>query len=178
MTITDQYLVGNPEPFSETLRKWFFDLWVNAKTDNVKPKFMSPHGVDGAVADLTKSVSSTDWQAFINQDFIRLKQVGQIPTNDKTGGLGQVRSIYMVHIDIFSESANRQYLFGKHINDIIHDNMPNNQNRINKTDGQTSAIATFDRTHIHWEQIGEFKDVGVVMQLAGELGIVTAQNKS
>lgn len=180
MVVTDIYLVGNPEPFDETVRRLIANLWDNTNTETKTPIFRSPHGKDAAVADLTKAVSANAWMKDINKDLIRFKTSDSVrfPQAQPSGN----KFVYMIDtvtIDIFGNFPNRAFLFAREVNRILLENQPNNSVRIKKSNGtQDSAIHQFDRQGIDFTEITEVEASGIVYQLAGELGCVWQRNKS
>ena len=180
MVITDVFLVGDPEPFDETIRGLIGRSWTPGNTDSVTPKFRSPHGFGSGVADLTKTTKVNAWMKDINKDLIRFKQVDTIrydqaqPTGNKF-----FMMLTTVDIDIFAERPSRYFLFDREINRIIQENIPNNNVRIRKSNNtQDSAIHTFDRQVVEFAKIGEFGKGGIQYQWAGELGCVWQRNKT
>lgn len=185
MTIVTQYLVGNPERFDETIRRFIAASWVPANTESVTPQFMSPQSAatdtaGTAAADTTKTKSGNAWEMAENKDFVRFIQ-GEtrrfLP--DKPAGTRFVRMITFVNIDIFAQTPHRMLLFQEEINRIIHETQPNLSVRITKSNNtQNSAIASFDRTNIEWTPIGEFAEHGIRMEESGSIGCVWQKNKS
>ena len=180
MVITDNYLVGDPEPFDETIRALIARDWTDANTETVTPTFLSPHGRGTATADFTTKLSANAWMRDINKDLLRFKQVDTIryaqaqPTGNKF-----FMMLTTVNIDIFAERPNRYFLFDREINRIIQETIPNNSVRIKKSNNiQDSAIHTFDRQVVEFAKIGDFAEGGIRYQWAGELGIVWQRNKS
>jgi len=178
--ITDNYLVGDPETFDETIRALMSRLWTAANTESATPVFLSPHGRASAAADYTSKTSATAWMKDINKDLIRFKQMDTTryeqaqPTGNKF-----FMMLTIVAIDIFAEKPYRAFLFEREVNRIIQENIPNNSVRIKKSDNvNDSAIHTFDRQVVGFIPIGAFEKTGIVYQKAGELGCVWQRNKS
>ncbi len=178
MTITDQFLVGPAEPFDETIRAFISRLWTSANTENITPKFRSPHGVASDAADFTTKMSANAWMMDVNKDLIRFKQVETL-RQDLASGNKFVALVTTVDIDIFAERPNRYFLFEREINRIIHENMPSNNVRIKKSNNtDDSAIFTFDRLYVEFLKIGDFEKGGIRYQWAGELGIMWQRTKT
>ncbi len=180
MAITDVYLVGDPEPFDETIRAFIARDWLSANTEAVTPKFLSAHGKDTDAADFTTKLSANAWMKDINKDLIRFKQVDTTRyAQAQPSGNKFFVMLTMVNIDIFAERPNRYFLFDREINRIIQENIPNNSIRIKKSDNTNdSAIHTFDRQVVEFTKIGDFAEGGIRYQHAGELGCVWQRNKS
>ena len=180
MVITDNYLVGDPEPFDETIRALLSRLWDDTNTEGVTPTFLSPHGRASATADFTSTISTNAWMKDINKDLIRVKQIDTIRyAQAQPSGNKFFMMLTTVNIDIFAERPNRYFLFDREINRIIQENIPNNSVRIKKSNNtDDSAIHTFDRQVVEFTKIGDFAEGGIRYQWAGELGIVWQRNKS
>ena len=178
--ITDNYLVGDPEPFDETIRALISRDWDDANTETVTPKFLSPHGRDSGTADFTSTISTNAWMKDINKDLIRFKQQETLPYSQaQPSGNKWFMMVTTINIDIFAERPNRYFLFDREINRIIQETIPNNSVRIKKSNNtQDSAIHTFDRQVIPFIKIGDFAEGGIRYQWAGELGLVWQRNKS
>jgi len=180
MTITDNFLVGDPEPFDETIRAFIARSWTAANTENVTPIFRSPHGLGSAAAVLTTKTSANAWVKDINKDLIRFKQIDTIRYGQaQPSGNKFFMMLTTVNINIFAERPNRAFLFDREINRIIQENIPNNSVRIKKSDNtDDSAIHTFDRQVVEFVKVGDFKDEGIKYQWAGELGLVWQRIKT
>jgi len=180
MVITDNYLVGDPEPFDETIRALIARDWTSANTEGVTPIFLSPHGRSTTVADLATTISANAWMKNINKDLIRFKQVETIAFEPfQPSGNKSYAMLTTVNIDIFAETPNRAFLFDREINRIIQETIPNNSVRIKKSNNtDDSAIHTFDRQVVSFLKIGDFDKGGIQYQWAGELGVVWQRNKS
>lgn len=179
MTITDNYLVGSPEPFDETIRFLIATDWLSANTESATPVFLSPHGRSTDAADYTTKVSANSWMMDINKDLIRFKVTDTIRYDQaQPSGNKFFMMLTTVEIEMFAERPNRAFLFDREINRIIQETIPNNSVRINKSDGSNSAIHTFDRQVIEFAKVGSFEDSGIVYEWIGDLGIVWQRIKT
>lgn len=145
MTIETTYLVGDAEPFDETLRYYFSSNWVPSETNDITPVFLSPHGKDSQAADLENGISQADINSKKASALIVFQSTEHIPIPSNNNLSKTIET--PIGITIYGRSKYEIFLLINHINDIILDNMPSGNFRIKKSDGiQDSAIAYFKQT--------------------------------
>lgn len=179
MTITIEHLEGELEGFDETIRHLIAINWDDENTESKTPKFLSPHGRDEDASSPTEQVSPNSWAMHKNKDLIRFKQQQTIRNDSGSLGNGTIRLITFVYIEIFAETNHRKLLFGEEVNRIIFENIPNSSTRLKKSDNTNdSAIHTFDRQNIEWNERGSFEDAGIIRFLEGEIGCLWQKRRS
>jgi len=180
MTIVFAYQVGDFESPEETIRKLVFDNWINAETQNVKPKMISPLGFDGdeAGVDADSQMSSNDWLSAKTSEYIRFKYTDTVEQKPDDLDNSHIRKNYIIQIDVFGTNSLRSGLFKEQIENILFENQPNSSKRINKTNGEISGIVTFDRQALEWLEIGTFEDEGLVREWQAEIGCLFQKNKT
>ncbi|MCV0398549.1 MAG: hypothetical protein K5785_00985 [Nitrosarchaeum sp.] len=154
MTIETSYLVGDPEPFDETLRYYFSSNWDDSKTNDVTPVFLSPHGKDSEAANLAKEISQADIKGLKAKALI-LFETTENRLDLQRSSAGKLRNgkASVVQITIYSRTKHEGFLFAEQINDIIQDNYPNTATRIKKSGGsQDSAIVSFEEKGVTFSE--------------------------
>lgn len=179
MTITVDYLENGMEGFDETIRHLISRNWDDDNTESKTPLFLSPHGRNNDEATAAEAVSPSAWAMHKNKDLIRFKQQQTVRNDAGSLGNSTIRLISTVLIEIFAETEHRKLLFGEEVNRIIFENMPRQTSRILKSDNtDDSAIATFDRSNIEWNERGSFEDAGIIRFLEGELGCLWQKRRT
>jgi len=141
---------------------------------------ISPLGFDGDVAATTtdKQISTNDWIEAKKAEHIRFKYTDTIQQKPDDLDNKHIRKNYIVQIDVFSTNSLLSILFKEQIENILFENQPNSSIRINKTNGVTSGIVTFDRQALEWLEIGTFEDEGLVREWQAEIGCLFQKNKT
>lgn len=178
--INYNYLVGSFEDPAESLRKLIFDEWTPANTDGATPKIYSPMGFNFSETPfLTKKEHGhADWNIPKSGDFIRLYFLRSEPIQPDIMVNNITRSNSIIAIDVYAVNSNRLSLFSEEISNIIFENQPNNTIRLEKTDGNNSAVATFDRQRLDWVRIGAIDDTGITRGLNAILGCTIEKFKT
>lgn len=115
----------------------------------------------------------------IQKDLIRIKQISSIRKPNQSSPIDFSTKTAMLTIDVFGVTPYRAWLFANEIEDILFNALPNTSTRIKKTNGtDDSAISTFDRLTLDWNEIGAFENIGIVYQLTSEFGCNFIKNKS
>lgn len=180
MTIIYNHLVPPFEDPAESVRKFIYDNWDNSNTDSITPKMYSPLGYDN-------QISSTDTKAEHNRadytkpktgDFIRFYFLRSDPIQPDIMVNNVTRSNIILSIDVYAVNSNRLILFTEELSKIILQNQPNNTIRIPKTNGDNSAIATFDRQRLDWARIGAIEDTGITRGQNAILGCTIEKFKT
>ena len=176
--MTIQFLQGTAEPFPETIRRLLASEWDDSETMDVTPVMVSPNGQGDAEADHSATLKKNDWKILDNRDAVRIYE-GDTARQDPADMWNRTqRMVTTVYIDIFATSPLMGTLMKNEINRIILGNMPNNSDRILKSNGtENSAIATWDRQSIDWEKINDVSDRDTALQYSGQLGCVWSQTK-
>lgn len=174
MTVTYNYLVGTFEDPAESIRLFIEGIWNPLNTDNVKPIFYSPLGFGDNVAstDTKDEHRSADWDKPRTGDFIRLHTINTVRVAPDSQVNNIVRMSHVISIDVFSVNSFRMALFMEELSNIIFANQPTQIKRIPKTNGEDSAIATFDRMSFEFTTIGLFTDKGIIRGKNTTLGCV------
>lgn len=180
MAIVYNYLVGAYEDPAESVRKFIWDKWVPANTDGVKPQMFSPLGFDGETSskETKDEHGRADWNQPKSGDFMRFyflrngKIQSEITVNNIT------RNNKIIAIDVFAVNSNRLALFTEEVSRIIFEFQPNTTFRIPKTDGDDSAIATFDTQELEWARIGAIDEAGITRGLNALLGCAIEKFKT
>lgn len=150
-------LVGDWEPFSESVRKWLYDSWTGTK-----PRMVSQFGYDDQQNELTEN----DWKALMRDraDYISLR-TGETRTLSSANHWAERATT--IYIDIFSETKAADLALA--IDEII---IANPVPTINKTNGEASAILGFFEYTPDWTAIQKDTNVGLVTQYAGEIDVI------
>lgn len=163
-SIIYNYLVGTFEDPAESLRKFIFDNWTSANTDNTKPKMYSPLGFDSSIASIntTKEHGHADWNIPKSGDFIRFTHFNteEVDANSLSNNISRV--YWNISVDVFSVNSFRLALFLQEIENIMFKQLTNTTNRINKTNGQPSAIASIRKQVFSWSPIGTYFETGII----------------
>jgi len=180
MTIVYNFLTPPFEDPAESLRKFIYDNWNDSNTDSITPKMYSPLGFDDQVSSTeTKDEHNrADYNKPKTGDFIRLYFLRSDPIQPDIMVNNVTRSNTVIAIDVYAINSNRLALFTEEISNIIFDNQPNTSIRIPKTNGDDSAIATFDRQRLDWVRIGAIDDTGITRGLNAILGCTIEKFKT
>jgi len=163
MTVIYNYLVNTYEDPAESIRKFIFDKWTAANTDNVTPKMYSPLGFDGNISsiDTKDEHNRADYNKPRTSDFIRFYELRTVRIQPDIMVNNVTRELVMISIDLYSINSYRSTLFQQELSNIIFENQPNTSTRIPKTNGEDSAIATFNTQSFEWARIGLITDAGI-----------------
>ena len=178
MTISITYLVGTKEPFDETLRHYFSTNWVPSETNGITPVFLSPHGKDSDPADLNVELSQADIENLKASGLILFQTTEHIPLSNASNDQTTIETPIL--ITAYARTKNEMSLFISHINDIMHENMPNSSVRIKKSNGtEDSAIAYFkQRKGIQFSQPQVKDKEGFVYISTGFLSCMWVKTKT
>jgi len=162
--VTYNYLVGTFEDPAESIRKFIYDNWIIANTDNVKPKMYSPLGFDTSVASTVtaKEHRHADWNKPKTGDFIRFTLFNTEEVDAASLSNNISRAYWNVSVDVFAVNSYRLVLFMQEIENVMFKHLTNTINRINKTNGQASAIASIKKQVFVWSPIGAYFDTGII----------------
>ena len=165
-----QYLVGDPEPYAETIRKMLHTGWIAANTGK-RPTIASGYHKDGAAYTTgDPALTPNDWTALGKDDIIRLHDGASVRESPENWARGTQRHIATVYIDVISYDSATAGLYAAEIDRIILDSVPDTSTRLPKSDGSDSAITTFDRLAIDWTVLAAIPKGRRYYQLSGELG--------
>jgi len=180
MAILYNYLVGKYEDPAESVRKFIYDNWTPANTDGITPKMYSPLGFDDqqSSTDTKDEHNRVDYNKPKTGDFIRFYFLRSDPIQPDIMVNNITRSNTIITIDLYAVNSNRLALFSQEISNIIFENQPNTTIRIPKTDGDDSAIATFDRQRLDWARIGVIDEAGITRGLNAILGCTIEKFKT
>lgn len=175
MTVSNTYLEGTHEPFSETVRALIGREWAAANTANITPKILSDFGHGANPGALDEPLKSNDFMLKDDEAAIIFKEGN---TLTRTFDNNFIEFETTVFIDIFG-STKIQYLIKEEINRIIFENQPNSTKRIKKSDNSNdSAIINIKQNAVDWRKIGSINDVNLEEQLAGQVECIWEQQKT
>jgi len=180
MPIVYNHLIPPFEDPAESIRKFIYDKWDINNTDDIKPKMYSPLGFDSQPSsiDTKDEHNRADYNKPKTGDFIRFYFLRSDPIQPDIMVNNITRSNTIISIDVYAVNSNRLSLFTEEISNIIFQNQPNNTVRIPKTNGDNSAIATFDRQRLDWVRIGAIDDTGITRGLNAILGCTIEKFKT
>lgn len=178
--ITYNYLTPPFEDPAESIRKFIYDNWTITNTDNIKPKMYSPLGFDNnkSSIDTKDEHNRADYNKPKTGDYIRFYFLRSDPIQAEIMVNNITRSNIIIAIDVYAVNSNRLSLFTEELANIIFDNQPNTTIRIPKTNGDDSAIATFDRQRLDWARIGAIDDSGITRGFNAILGCTIEKFKT
>ena len=113
-----------------------------------------------------------DWDLLTADDVIRLHEGAQRREDPENWSRGTQRHITTVYVDAISYDSATVRLYATEIDRIILAVMPSTSARLAKSDGDDSAIATFDRFALDWEAPVSIPEGRRYYQMSGELGCV------
>lgn len=175
MPVSTLYLDGEPEPFAETVRHWLAINWpANA---SIAPVIMSSHG---------ENTNPATKQALAQVNFDGAKSINSIIVmNDGKGkpiqngnGITTHRYISYVEITIYGDTPANIDAMSRIVDEILLEHYANTTVRVNKSDGKTSAIMTFDTDSLDWSPPVTYKDAGIDVMTVATLGCVWQQSIS
>lgn len=180
MVITYNFLVGDYEDPAESIRKFIFDNWTASDTDDITPKMYSPLGFDDSVSstDTKDEHNRADYNQPKTGDFIRFYVLRTVRIQPELMVNNITRENIIISIDVYAVNSNRLALFSQELSNIIFENQPNFTVRVPKTDGDDSAIATFDTQSLDWSRIGLIDETGITRGLNALLGCAIEKFKS
>ncbi len=180
MTILYNHLVGTFEDPAESIRKLIYVTWDNTQTNNITPKMYSPLGYDSVTSSITTKDehSRVDYNSPKTGNFIRFYHLRTDPIQPDIMVNNITRSNVIIAIDVYAVNSHLLSLFLEHISNIIFDTQPNTTTRIPKTNGESSAIATFDRQRLDWARIGAIDDAGITRGFNAILGCTIEKFKT
>ena len=172
MAITTEFLVGEHEAFSDTIRALIAREWSLSDV----PTVMSMCGVgdNAAKSNLTENdfISGRKGE---DLQFIRVYD-GDTTILESTNHFVEMEST--VYIDVFTRPSQITQ-FASEVDRILYENTPNGTNRIRKAGGSlNSAIWNIKNYIPEWRRIAEDREAGLPEQYAGEIRILWQKTKT
>ena len=172
MTITTEYLVGEAEAFSDTIRALIAREWSLSDV----PTVMSMCGIgdNAAKGNLTEN----DFLSARKGEDLRFIRVydGDTTILESTNQFIEYEST--VFIDVFARPSQITQ-FAEEIDRILFENTPNGTNRIRKAGGSlNSAIWNVKNYVPEWRRIAEDREAGLPEQYAGTIQVLWQKTKT
>lgn len=175
MTITNTYLEGSMEPFSETIRALTAREWNNTNTDSTTPKFLSGFGTGDDAANLNKPLKANDYVLKDDESAIIFREGNTVTVSHDNNFVELETTVY---VDIYG-TTKLQLLCKEEFDRIIFENQPNSSIRTKKSDNSNdSPIINVRQNVIDWTKIGEIKEINVIEQLSGQIECLWEKQKS
>ena len=172
MALTYQHLVGDQEPYAETLRLLLALEWPRPPGHPLESitHLYTPHGAGGARPDYAHPRTHNDALAARSHGRLAVEiEEGETAVESETAVL--TAGTTTMYVDAYGTEASAREARGI-IDRIIADNQPNASRRLNKWDGTAAAIAAFGSNMPDWTHIPADEDADITAQYAGTLDVL------